>query len=572
MNNEPFIYTTEHAIHADAKQIAPVCASFIEFLISLGIHDTEKEGWKLTFTEAVNNAIKHGSNSDPEKIVTIRWWSTQTSVWVETEDQGKGPDHSKTEAPSLPEDPLSESGRGLFIINNFAENLTHWYSKKGYIIRIGKSYQHLNNVMPQNAEMDAILEELSDCYESLSLYDRMVETLVEDERVDHFIESSLEIFMDSRDYDAISIELRHPDQSTEYAWVSKLSTHAAFGTLQNKYWNNLEQQEALTWQPGNNAELFSKLDDLCVGGCVAIYVNEQVFGLISAAYKDPEKNMRTTNLRNLRALSDIIGTALSRAISEREQDEKKRITTEMTIATKLQHQLLPTNREPLTIDGYGLFTQSLSALEVAGDFVEVCLDSSGDYLGCVIDVMGKGVSAAILAGIFRSQFIAFSEQGGELKTFIERTNRSLRTQLGDTTMFITAFVFKLNASTHEFSYVAAGHPPALLFTADGETKLLTSKEPPIGLFEEIQYNEESLKLKPSDRIVIVTDGLYEWSTFENDIFGWDELVKWCEAHRMDSPDHFWQQLHSLIEDSRSQQGILEEDDETILILTRTTDT
>ena len=74
-------------------------------------------------------------------------------------------------------------------------------------------------------------------------------------------------------------------------------------------------------------------------------------------------------------------------------------------------------------------------------------------------------------------------------------------------MFITAFVFRLNPSTHEFSYVVAGHPPALLLQSNGETQTLTSEEPPIGLFEDIEYVEKSLHLNSGDRVVIVTDGL-----------------------------------------------------------------
>ena len=569
MIDERVIHLKENTFNADVKHIEPIRARFIEFLLSLGIDDAEKEGWKLVFTEAVNNTIEHGSNYNAEKIVKIRWWSTRSSVYIETQDQGSGPDRAKAENPSLPDDPLAESGRGLFIMHNFADEMTHWYSKEGYILRIRKNYERLNDVMPQNPEMDAILEELSDCYESLSLYDRMAETLVEDERVDRFIESSLEMFMDSRDYDAISIELRHPDQSTEYDWISKLPTYAAFGNLQNNYWDSIEQQETLTWQSDSNVGLFSKPGDLCVGGCVAIYVNEQVVGLIAAAYKDPEKSMRTTNLRNLRALSDIIGIALSRAILQREQDEKKRLATEINIATKLQNQLLPINPKPPTVDGYELFTQSLSALEIAGDYVEARIDKDGNYLCCVIDVMGKGATAAILAGIFRSQFIAFSDRGGSLKKFIERTNKALNIQLGEATMFITAFVFRLNPSTHEFSYVVAGHPPAILLQSNGETQTLTSEEPPIGLFEDIEYVEKSLHLNSGDRVVIVTDGLYEWSTLQEEIFGWDNLVSWIEAHRDNSPNSLWDQLHTLIVDSRTQQGILQEDDETILILTRT---
>ena len=237
MKQETIIYTTEYILSADPKEIPPVRTRFIEFLLSLGLAHQEKESWKLTFTEAVNNAIEHGSNEDRSKQIAVRWWSTNQSVWLETQDTGTGPDLEKEKNPTLPDDPLAEGGRGLFIIHNFADDFVHWRSRTGYIARIGKSYQRLNNVMPQSAETEAILDELSDCYESLSLYDRMAETLIQDERVDKFIASSLEIFMDAREYDGISIEIRHPEKSSEYRWVSQLPEHVAFGPLKETMWD-----------------------------------------------------------------------------------------------------------------------------------------------------------------------------------------------------------------------------------------------------------------------------------------------------------------------------------------------
>ncbi|MEM1221788.1 MAG: SpoIIE family protein phosphatase [Verrucomicrobiota bacterium] len=568
MKNESVIYISAHQIPADPKEIPPVRARFIDFLLSLGIDDKEKEGWKLTFTEAVNNAIEHGSGDDPKKSIAVRWWSTEQSVWLETQDEGKGPEPEKTKNPSLPEDPLSEGGRGLFIIHNFSDNFVHWRNEDGYIARIGKSYPRLNNVIPQNTEMDAILDELSDCYESLSLYDRMAETLIEDERVDRFIASSLDIFMDARDYDAICIEMRKPGESPEFGWVAELRSHAAFGNLNEALWKNLEEQESISWHAETQSPSFSDAEQFSTGGVVPIYVNDKVVSLIAAAYKSKDMRIRSNDLRNLRALADIIGIALSRAVMQREQDEKKRLATEMNIATKLQHQLLPIDKKPPEIPGYDLFIRSISALEIAGDFVEVRQNSSGEYLGCIIDVMGKGVSAAILAGIFRSQFLAFSERGGKLVTFLEGANKALETQLGDATMFITAFAFKLNTSSHELSYVAAGHPPALLFRKGQKTEQLLSKGPPIGLFNEMEYAEETIRLNPMDRMLIVTDGLYEWSTNATNIYGWDAMVQWFENRRSDAPEDFWHDFYEMIVQSRTTQCIEQEDDETILILTR----
>ena len=200
--------------------------------------------------------------------------------------------------------------------------------------------------------------------------------------------------------------------------------------------------------------------------------------------------------------------------------------------------------------------------------MEVRQNSDGEYLGCVIDVMGKGVSAAILAGIFRSQFIAYSlRTRAPLGGFLERCNRALEIQLGDATMFITAYVFRLDPKTNEFAYSAAGHPPALLFRKDGSESQLQSEGPPIGLFEDATYKESSITLDPGDRIVLVTDGLYEWTDGKT-IFGWDEMLDWFREHRGETADVIWDKMNEKMIAARREINIEQEDDETLLILTR----
>lgn len=563
---EKALNISTHKLSADPAGISVVRARFIEFLLSLGLDDSEKEGWKLIFSEAANNAIEHGSKNDPSKEVSIHWWMNDNSVWLETRDAGQGPAQEKTIDPQLPDDPLAEGGRGLFIINNFADSFQHWRSELGYIARIGKKYPRLNNVVPANPEMDAILDELADCYESLSLYDRMTETLISDERVDRFIASSLELFMDSRDYDEIDIEIRSPEDAVEYGWITELDSYTTFGALVREHWKSLEEEESLSWNSSENSPFTS--EEFSSGGVVPIYVKDDAIGLIATAYTDNERSFRSNDLRNLRAVADIIGTALSRALMQRDHDERKRLATEINIATKLQHQLLPIDKPPPSIPNYDLMVRSKSALEIAGDFVEVIQSRDGDYVGCVIDVMGKGVSAAILAGIFRSQFLAYAHRGGKLSTFVEDLNKALEYQLGEATMFITTFAFKLDHATHELDYVAAGHPPALLLRKSGETEHLISDGPPIGLFGDIPYPGNRVKLLPEDRLIVVTDGLYEWSTSPSEIYGWEPMVEWFESNRDKTPTCMWKELQQLIVDSRKNQNIDQEDDETILILTR----
>ena len=503
--------------------------------------------------EATNgNMLEHGIAAKADQELRVRWWSAENSIWLETEDSGKGPPETVTQQPSLPADPLAEGGRGLFIINEFADQFDHWRSSRGYIAKVGKFYKRLNNVLPLNPEMDAILDELSDCYESLSLFDRMAANLLQDERIDHFVQSGLNMFK----------------KNSIYKWLSSIESYGVFGRITPDAANVLSQNDSINWSTKRKNYPFSEGEVYPVGCCVPLYVGDEIVGLIAVGCDQEDQLILSNDVRNLRALADIIGVSVSRELLDIEKDERKRLATEMNIATELQQQLLPVTKKVPEIPGYELFFNSLSALEVAGDFVEVRQNSSGEYLGCVIDVMGKGVSAAILAGIFRSQFIAYSFRGGLLATFIEGVNQSLESQLGGATMFITAFVFKLNTESHDLTYAAAGHPPALFFRAGGSCEELVSTGPPMGLFPELEYGQKQISLSEGDRLVVVTDGLYEWTTEGDDIFGWEAMVDWFSSKRDLDAESLWSSLQSKMVRSRETKSIEQEDDETLLILTR----
>jgi serine phosphatase RsbU (regulator of sigma subunit)/anti-sigma regulatory factor (Ser/Thr protein kinase) len=567
MPEESALYITEFKLNADVKQISAVRDRFIDFLLSLGLDDIEKHNWKLVFTELVNNAIEHGCDNNVDSEIYVRWWSVHDAVWLLTQDPGKGPPEDLALNPTLPDDPLSEGGRGLFIVHHFADSFDHWRCSRGYIAQVGKTYKHLNSVLPLNPEMDAILDELSDCYESLSLFDQMAVNLVKDERVDQFVQKGLNMFMDARDYSAIHLELFQPHINPIYQRLSQIESYGVFGQIGTTAIETLSKKESINWSARYQNCPFSNAEAYPVGFCVPLRVGDNNVGLIAVGCEQENHLILSNDIRNLRALANIIGVSVSRELLDIEKDERKRLATEMTIATELQHKLLPNNKEIPEVPGYELFFNSLSALEVAGDFVEVRQNSSGEYLGCIIDVMGKGVSAAILAGIFRSQFIAYSYRGGNLATFIEAVNQVLVSQLEGTTMFITAFVFKLNPESHDVTYAAAGHPPALLYRADGSLEELVSTGPPVGLFPQMKYAQKEVRMSPGERLVVVTDGLYEW-TLGDDIFGWEAMVDWFTLNNKMDAKSLWDKLQYKMQSARRPQSIKQEDDETLLILTR----
>ena len=75
----------------------------------------------IAVTEAVNNAIIHGNNQDPEKKVHITFTSQPDGLEVQIIDEGGGFDPQNMPDPTTPENILLEQGRGLFIIQHLMD-------------------------------------------------------------------------------------------------------------------------------------------------------------------------------------------------------------------------------------------------------------------------------------------------------------------------------------------------------------------------------------------------------------------------------------------------------------------
>ena len=77
----------------------------------------------LAVREATVNAVKHGNRFDPAKSVTIAFETTPNALTVTVRDQGTGLDPSTIPDPLAPENLLKESGRGVFLIRTFMDEI-----------------------------------------------------------------------------------------------------------------------------------------------------------------------------------------------------------------------------------------------------------------------------------------------------------------------------------------------------------------------------------------------------------------------------------------------------------------
>ena len=77
----------------------------------------------LSVNEAVNNAIYHGNSNNEEKLVTIDFFNDDTTFQFLISDEGRGFDFASIKDPTEKENIYNESGRGIFIMKKYADQV-----------------------------------------------------------------------------------------------------------------------------------------------------------------------------------------------------------------------------------------------------------------------------------------------------------------------------------------------------------------------------------------------------------------------------------------------------------------
>jgi serine/threonine-protein kinase RsbW len=80
----------------------------------------------VALRESVINAIKHGNRNDPSKRVFVEFQTSdgaEAELAISVRDQGDGFDPDDLEDPLEPVNILKPSGRGIFLIRNFMDEV-----------------------------------------------------------------------------------------------------------------------------------------------------------------------------------------------------------------------------------------------------------------------------------------------------------------------------------------------------------------------------------------------------------------------------------------------------------------
>ena len=102
--------------------------------------DEDTSGWiELAVREAIINAIKHGNRNQEGKEVDVRFEVEREALSVYVRDHGEGFDHARLPDPLDPNNLLNPSGRGIFFMRTFMDEVEYSsHPEGGSVVRMYK--------------------------------------------------------------------------------------------------------------------------------------------------------------------------------------------------------------------------------------------------------------------------------------------------------------------------------------------------------------------------------------------------------------------------------------------------
>jgi sigma-B regulation protein RsbU (phosphoserine phosphatase) len=203
----------------------------------------------------------------------------------------------------------------------------------------------------------------------------------------------------------------------------------------------------------------------------------------------------------------------------------RRMKRDLDAAARVQAALLPTALPTLRAARFAW--EFKPCTELAGDLLNI-IPIDGERVALyILDVVGHGVAAALLA-VMVNRVLGQLRLSGPAEV-AAHLNQEFSWD-PQTEQFFTLLYGVLEGDTGTFRYVAAGHPgPVYLPRGAGPQHFLVPGSP-IGLANGA-YEECSLMLGPGDRLYLYSDGIPDAHHRERGRFGDKRLLQMIEESR-----------------------------------------
>lgn len=205
-----------------------------------------------------------------------------------------------------------------------------------------------------------------------------------------------------------------------------------------------------------------------------------------------------------------------------------RIHEDLDRARQIQQRMLPGPDEMPLTDRLDWASRFIPEAEVGGDYFDAAMLDDRRLAILFGDVSGHGMAAAFVTAILKTTFQAWVDDADAPADFFRRLNSHL-CRMTPEDSFAAVFLAVYDAATGELEYLNGGHhPEPWVIPADPAqppTALSDARCVLLGVVEQFAIRQGRRRLRPGDKVLIVTDGLIEAQNARREMFTLDRLAR-----------------------------------------------
>lgn len=246
----------------------------------------------------------------------------------------------------------------------------------------------------------------------------------------------------------------------------------------------------------------------------------------------------------IRTLINIFVTALQNRQLYKENLKQVVTQKELAMASEMQNLLIPKDLPHNKEVEMAAFYRPHQF--IGGDYYDYIPVNEDEFIICIADVSGKGISAALLMSNLQANLRILLKYTSSLEELVERLNQNLY----DNTKgerFITAFLSVYNKKTRLLTYINAGHNSPVLINGKNIKKLEIGCTV-LGAFRELPHiSKGRFILKKPALLFCYTDGLVELEDEHQKPLGFEKLKEYIFDLKDYHPENIIQKIYEIAE-------------------------
>lgn len=551
--------TLRLAFAPDPASVRAVSATIRSFLAEQGVPEKELFSYELCIAEASNNAIEYTDGAARELQPVAEAVFTPDQIELRVTDHTAGfvlPE--RIPQPS----PLSESGRGLFIIQSVMDEVRYLRGTNENVLIMRKrrranqpstaEHEHdsasglsleesRKQLVESKNDRASMAGELSFRSETLSAIFRCCAELGRSDAFsEDFGKRLLVDLFHLTTADWCVLRLVSSDNRTlvvAAASEAELACEPLVLPLADETPRGIEINVAASLRAArfDLREVSDRTEPLRAVGpeatglvCPLVFGGNLV-GTIAVGRRGGDFPLGKLQDEVVRVFAEFLAIQTVNLRHHKDEMRRRVVARELEIAQEIQHLLLP--RTLPQLEGFGLAGGWQSAREVGGDFYDALAVGEQSLFLMVADVMGKGVPAALFAATMRGLLRGLAARSDDPAKILGGLNRLLYAELSAVNMFITAQVVHVDLETRKITAASAGHCPPLYVPPGRHTVLaLPTHGLPIGVLPDTVYRSVTAVLGEPVTLLLHTDGLTDTRNAAGKQFGQQRLMGWLSAN------------------------------------------